>query len=160
MSRRAFTLIELLIVVSIIMVISVPVYRIVSRTMGAHRHFDQRMALQAGARDAIDAWHRDVSLAASITPAPDGKSVVIRQGDSARDIEYVFSGGRFLRRQANTVDRLFANHVVESAFQPEGGTWRLSWTVEDSDGLNTWRRTFGAIAAPLAPAPAPAEEAR
>lgn len=158
MNRRAFTLLELVLVTGILMIICVPAYQFVSRGMTFQKHFDHHRALDNAARDAADNWHRDVSQATAIGRIDEG--VVIRISD--RQIEYVFKERRLIRREPNRVDQVFAENVIESAIEPlEGGLWRLSWTAKDTDGMKVWMRKYGALAAPVAePAELKPEAAR
>lgn len=114
-------------------------------------NFEQHRALDAGARDAIDVWHRDVSQASSVGRGSSG-GVVIRQ--PGRRIEYVFSGGKLIRREPGRIDQVFAENVTKSAIEPvESGLWRLSWTARDTDGIRTWMREYGGLAAPASAEP-------
>lgn len=148
--RAAFTLIELIIVFGIITLFSGAVYTVFSRMMVVHDTFDRRIAIQTRGNNALDAWRKDVSLAGSVSLAPDGRGVTVTTGPETQ-IEYLFADKKLLRRAPGSADQVLADQVVASAIEPVGGAWRISWTAEDSDGVRTWRRQFGALAAPLAP---------
>ncbi len=146
MRCRAFTLVELMIVTAILLLIAAPAYELISQGLTFQKHFDRRRALDAAARDAVDAWHRDFSLASAVAPGPDG-GVALRCGD--RRIQYLFHEDRLIRREPGRLDQVFAERVTRPVIEPVGGgLWRLGWSVRDSDGVRTWWRDYGALAAP------------
>ncbi|MEN6625716.1 MAG: prepilin-type N-terminal cleavage/methylation domain-containing protein [Candidatus Sumerlaeia bacterium] len=150
MRRRAFTLIELMIVVGIIAIMSGTIHAVVVRMMDVHQRFDRRIAVQARGDDAVEAWRKDVALAGSVMVAEGGRGATLEQG--GRRIEYAFDGGKLLRREAGA-ERILAERVVSAAIEPAGGVWRLSFTVEESDGVRKLTQSFAGIGAPLIPAP-------
>jgi prepilin-type N-terminal cleavage/methylation domain-containing protein len=152
--RTAFTLIELLIVVGIILIISPAA---ISLMTAVHTGRDRTLAhLDAveTAQSFTRLWRADVALAQDIAVQP-GECVLTQALGQAAPvrISYRWSSTAPLTRQVDAaapVTLLPAGQC--DALQIERlpqGAWELRFVLISRDGLQTWYRPFTAIATPL-----------
>lgn len=147
--RRAFTLIELLICMSIIMLFSGSMYALHNTTSESRRALLDRHAARDGAGLVLHLWREDVSAAARIEPADAGRAMLLQVGETP--VRWAWREG-WLSRQAGTAP---AHRLLEADGAQFGrvdrGPWSLAFHVELDNGLQTRPLRFSALAVPAAP---------
>lgn len=162
---RAFTLIELLIVVGILMLIT-------GTGMALQNHLAEQRVWQEEHMNAEDTlvtlgqrWRDDVALARAIDVqrSADATSCTIRltQGTPAapRTVTYHWqAGGAIMRSAPSSANAPAAPHrlatqVASCDVVNEGRLWRLAWRIEATDGLSRRDWDYTVLATPLEVAP-------
>lgn len=176
--RRAFTLIELLIVVGIMSIASVAVFGLINGLGQARQRTEDRLAAQIQVNAAMARWRTDVALATRASLDPAGTAMTLwhaRPEGGELAVAYALSPAGALTRTASAAPEAaqaaaappetLADSCRNLKFTPLGRGYRMEWTIERGDGVQTWRWPQSLIATPLAPAapgtaqPAPAQPA-
>ncbi len=155
--RRAFTLIELMIVVAILAILTPSIFAFIAaiestndRT-GAHINASERAAA------TIVRWRADVALASRLEIGDDGHSMTIhRRSDDGQPliVRYaVLEEERLVRETVSggdgAPDEQLAELAADLAFETVDGGYRLSWATLYRNGIQTQTWRHAAFATPL-----------
>ena len=157
--RRGFTLIELMIVASIITMAFGAGFAYHNRLGDARQRLKQRMNAHEAATRTLERWRGDVAPAAGIQIGDGGRTMTIRRQNSVQTFEsirYALNDKRELLRAIEAEKpgpappaEILARDVSQLEFQRVGQGYRLIWTMQSHDGIQTWSRRFGGFATPL-----------
>lgn len=151
-SSKAFTLVELLIVVAIIAVLSVPTAHFIGEI---NRLTGETLLTAESIEDGeafAGAWAADAGRASgAILQNPGALSFEMTGVDGVvRLTHYVFENGVLARYDAsNEAPSLKLEGVSRVEFKPEGRGWRCSFTMERTTGRRDFAWTFERIATPI-----------
>ena len=153
-SSRAFTLIELLIVCSLVSIITASTFAFVTHFQSTGDRLTQRLNAAEAADRALTLWRIDVAAAIGTDVADDGMAVTIHRLDAQGDeVEVYYSmdgAGRLMRSVAGVAEPLVTD-IENLSFARPGGCYRARWETTFFDGTQTWRWHKAGLATPLNP---------
>jgi prepilin-type N-terminal cleavage/methylation domain-containing protein len=160
---RAFTMIELLIVASIIPIITAGLIGLIVSLQDARGHIEARMLADERAARTLTRWREDVACAQRVELADDGAVLSIwrldEEGQGAL-VRYGLDTEGVLVRADERLDasrpmalEALARDSQALVFTAVGAGFRMTWQIDYNDGIRkmTWPQT--GYATPLAAEP-------
>jgi len=153
---RGFTLIELMIVVSIIPIVAAALTLLIGSLNNVRLWNESRLDAQESARRALDLWREDVACSTRIETGPDGTEMTIvrpnRDGGETM-ARYRLSDRGHLERadeSARPPVRDLGEGCSDLQFRKVGRAWQAQWTASASDGVSKRSWPQSGFATPLA----------
>lgn len=156
--RRAFTLIELLIVTAIVPVIAVALVSLVSKIGQSREYFRDHLDQREAEAQVLRMWREDVALATEIKPSADPSSFALVRLDAAgaplsvrylRENDSIYRVAESLAQKPNAPRQKLAEEVTSLRFSASASPCSIEWTTEYRDGASVRPRTHSGLATPL-----------
>ena len=149
--RRAFTMIELLIVSAIIPIASLATYGLVSTLNNGRMRTEAHIDASESSAMLRARWQADIEMALRVELAEEGNSIsMYRSGEDGKEVQirYALTGkGRIERAEGNGKPEILCAPATELKFTKIGAGYRAGWKIAFDDGAMqmTWeKRAFGA----------------
>lgn len=157
MPRRAFTLIELLIVVAILLVLTPAIFAFIAAIESTNDRTGAHISASERAAATIVRWRADIALSSRVEIGDGGRSMTIhRRSDDGqplvvryavveeeRLVREIISGGD------DAPDERLAESADDIAFEAIDGGYRVSWATLYRNGIQTQSWRHAAFATPL-----------
>jgi type II secretory pathway pseudopilin PulG len=154
---RAFTLVELVIVVSILTITVGGGFGLIAALADRHRSLEDALQAHEMGSRLLAQWRHDVRFASRIELDPDGQRMRIDRADGAGGIvavTYDLSDWGDVLRRAEGVDApggavVLAGGCRALVFRRLGGTYGIQWELVWSDGIRQWKTSGHGFATPI-----------